>query len=204
MREIQQILIGTKNPHKREKISEIVSGILSPRFADSLPEPEETAGSFLAVAEQKAVAYSRADGGLAVATDGGAVFPGLKGWDPLKTKRFVEGTDSDRIAALLEMLSGSADRTVEWHEAIAVADRGRLIFSTTARAMDGQVSESFNPKFYRPGIWLCSITEFPAFSGRNYFELTEREQAATEDSWTELGRKTRAFLTQMTEGNVDA
>lgn len=149
--------------------------------------------SFLAIAEAKAAHYSRLGGGLAIATDAGAVFPGLKGWDPLTTKRFTDGDDRSRIDALLELMAGAEDRTVEWHEAIALAEDGEVIFSTQAKAMDGCIAEKFNPRFYREGIWLCSVTEFPLLGGRNYFELSPEEQALTEDSWTELREAFRQF-----------
>lgn len=157
------------------------------------PEPDETAASFQLIAEEKVTYYSRCADGLAIASDAGAVFPGLAGWDPLKTKRFAEGNDEARAQALLELMAGAADRTVEWHEALAVADRGTVIFSTVARAMDGRVSLALDPTRLQPGLWLCAVTEFPQFGGRNFFDLTPVERAATEDSWTELGARLRAF-----------
>ena len=190
---LPNITIGTKNPHKFRQLSTLVSGHFSPVSAEAWPEPDETADSFLHVAEEKAEYYSRCADGLAIASDAGAVFPGLKGWDPLKTKRFAEGDDAARAQALLELMQNAGDRTVEWHEALAVADNGRLLFSTVARAMDGQVARTLDPARLQPGLWLCAITEFPQFGGRNFFDLTPQERAATEDSWAELGRRFAAW-----------
>ena len=179
------ILLGTKNPYKRGRLAEIVAGHYTPHNDDALPDVEEVGNSAREIAEQKAIAYSLMCNGYAVSTDGGAVIPSLPGWDPLRTRRFA-ASDKERIATLLEMMRGAKDRTVEWHEAIALAHRGELLFSETARAMDGVIDETFNPQWYCEGIWLCSITSFPQFGGRNYFELTDEERAATEDSWSAL------------------
>ncbi len=175
-------------------LSRMVSGRFEPHYADSLPEPEETADSFLKIAEQKAVDYSKHVGGLAIATDGGASFPGLKDWNPLTTKRFVEGTDEERISAMLEIMNEASDRTVEWREAVAIADNGELLFSAEAKAMDGVISRSFDSKNYQPGIWLCSITEFPTFGGKNFFDLSDSEREQTEDSWAKLEFKVKEYL----------
>ena len=190
---MKKILIGTKNTHKREKLSKIIAGRFEPVYADALPEVEETGTTFLEVAEAKAAAYSLMKGGMTIATDGGAVLPGLISWDPLRTRRFLDGTDEERIAKLMDLMKNAADRTIEWHEAIAVAESGRVLFSAEARAMDGKIANAFERRHYRPGIWLCSITDFPTFGGRNFFDLSPQEQAATEDSWTELGRSFNEF-----------
>jgi inosine/xanthosine triphosphate pyrophosphatase family protein len=180
------ILIATGNRHKRMKLAGIVSPLFEPVFCDDMEPVDEVGESFLEIAGNKAIEYSKRYGGLAISTDGGAVIPALlsKGWDPLRTRRFVDTEDDrERIGAVLRAMNGEENRTVEWHEAIAVAKDGRLLFTAQAKAMDGKISQSFDPRFYREGIWLCSITSFPQFGGRNFFELSEEEQAATEDSW---------------------
>ena len=52
--------------------------------------------------------------------------------------------------------------------------------------MDGVISKQFDPTKYQEGIWLCSITDFPQFEGRNYFDLPPEERIQTEDSWGKL------------------
>ena len=52
--------------------------------------------------------------------------------------------------------------------------------------VDGIIDKTFNPQYYQEGIWLCSITSFPQFGGRNYFELSDTEREQTEDSWSKL------------------
>lgn len=186
MHKLEKILIGTSNPFKAEKLAVIVNGFFDVHMAVDLPDVEEVGTSFREIAENKAMAYSKHFGGLAISTDGGANIPGLKGWNQLRTKRFVVGTDLERINRLLEAMHGVENRTVEWREALAVADRGSLVFSAAARAMDGAVSRSFDPAKYEKGQWLSSITEFPEFGGRNYYDLTVEEKDAVEGSWSKL------------------
>jgi len=192
---MQKILIATKNPHKQKKLTEIVSPYFIPQKADKLKEVEEAGNTFLKIAENKAIEYSKLYKGFAVSTDGGAIIPALGNqWDPLRTKRFG-ATDKERIEKVLEMMKGKQDRTVEWYECIAVANNGKLIFSAEARAMNGIIDKEFNPKYYKKGIWLCSITSFPRFDGKNFFELSDKERKATEDSWDKLKEKFREFMT---------
>lgn len=183
---MQRILVATKNPYKKKKLLDIVSSFYEPETKDDLQEIIEKGDSFLEVAEHKAKEYSKLYNCLAIATDGGAVISALKGeWNPVMTKRFAD-TDKERIEKLLKMMEDKKDRTEEWYEALAVADKGEIIFSAEAKAIDGIIDKEFNPKFYQEGIWFCSITSFPKFGGKNFFELTDEEKLATENSWDEL------------------
>ena len=190
-----RILIGSQNPHKQKKLAEMVAGQLEPFIAPKPPQIEETGNTFEEVARNKALAYAQWFNGLAISTDGGAVIPALSAdeWEPLKTRRFGH-TDQERIQELLRRMRNKDNRTMLWLEAIAIADPKGVLFSATAQAMDGVIDRSFNPAFYREGIWLCSITSFPHFGGRNYFELTAAEQEQTEDSWTGLSRMAAEFF----------
>lgn len=182
---MKNIIIGTKNPHKQEKLSWIVEGYYNPQIINDLETAPETGTDFLSIAKEKAIFYSKKYKGLAISTDGGAIIPGLPTWDPIHTKRFAN-TDEERINKLLKLMSDKENRTVEWHESIAIANNGKIIFSDSAKAMDGQLSKEFNPEFYKPGIWLCSITYFPEFNNKNFFELNEEELKLSEDSWQKL------------------
>ena len=191
----RKILIGTKNSRKRHKLSQMVAPFFLPLSADDFVEPEESGDSFLNVAIQKANDYSKQVNDWAISTDGGAVIPALsqEEWQPLFTKRFAD-SDIERIHKLIALMEGKADRTIEWHEAIAVSYQGKNVFSATSRAMDGVIAKVFHPYHYQEGIWLCSVTDFPALNNRNYFELTEDEKAMTEGSWTDLRSKLHGFF----------
>ncbi len=190
-----EMLIGTKNKFKREKLVWIVKNYFSPLFKENLKEVEEHGNNFLEIAQNKALAYSKIYNCIVISTDGGAVIPSLNKseWEPIKTKRFGM-TDQERITKLLDMMQGKKDRTVEWYEAMAVADKGKLLFSSQERALDGMIDKTFNSKYYQEGIWLCSITSFSQFGDRNYFELSREEREQTEDSWSKLKADFEEFM----------
>lgn len=190
---MEEILIATGNKYKQKRLSEIVNGFFKPRVIDNLETVEERGETFKEIAENKAIEYSLKFNCLAISTDGGAIIPELSEWEPLRTRRFGK-TDEERINGLLGLMSGKEIRKVEWHEALAIADKGKLIFSTLERAMDGVISQSFDKKKYEEGIWLCSITDFPQFENRNYFDLTDEEKAQTEDSWSRLKEEFIKFI----------
>ena len=190
------IIIGSKNPYKQQRLADIVAEFYNPRVLEDLPEIEETGETFLQIAQNKALALSKKYPEPVIVTDGGAAIPALKNWNPLKTKRFHEGDDFSRIKELLEIMKDKKDRAVHWFEALAVARQGKLVFSTQVRAMDGVVDGKFDPKKYEPGIWLCSITSYPQFGGRNYFDLTKEEQSETADNWSKLKDEFAKFMRQ--------
>ncbi|MDA3840613.1 MAG: hypothetical protein PF572_06040 [Patescibacteria group bacterium] len=70
-----KIFIGTKNKHKREKLSWLVEKYFKPEIKDNLREAPETKESFLEVAEEKALFYSKEYKCLAISTDGGGCYP---------------------------------------------------------------------------------------------------------------------------------
>lgn len=182
---MKKILIATSNFHKQKKLTEIVSGYYIARIEKDLKSIEEKGTTFIEIARNKAVDYSKKYNCLAISTDSGAVIPTLKLWEPIKTRRFGK-TDKERIEKLLFLMKGVKNRKVEWYEAMAMAKKGKLLFSTQAQAMNGEITRSFNPEFYQEGIWLCSVTSFPKFKNKNFFELTNNEREKTEDSWKKL------------------
>lgn len=194
----RSILIGSQNPHKQRKLSKIIAGYFEPVTMQSYPEINEQGATFEEIASNKALAHARWFDGLAISTDGGAVIPSLsqREWKPLQTRRFGK-TDHERIKKLIQLMQDKNDRTVKWLEAIAIASPDRVLISATASAMNGIIDSTFNPAFYREGIWLCSITSFPQFGGRNFFELTPEEQDQTENSWSELRRKVEATMRKL-------
>lgn len=191
---MKKILIATKNPHKQKKLSEIVGSHFKAEIKNDLKEIEEHGDNFLEIAQNKAIDYSKKYNCLSISTDGGARFPALPEWEPTKTKRFAD-TDKKRIEKLIKMMKNKNNRTVEWHEVIAMAENGKLIFSAKAKAMDGVINKKFNKKFYKKGIWLCSITSFPQFKNKNFFELSKEEMKATENSWSKLKEEFNNFMT---------
>jgi inosine/xanthosine triphosphate pyrophosphatase family protein len=198
------LLIATGNPHKIRKISEMFIGqdahIQTPKQVGITLEIDEDKATFEENATLKAVEYSRLYDGIVVATDGGMTIPSLEGWNPLRTKRFAgeSATDEERIAQLLKRMvhKQGPERSMVWREAVAIAKGGKKLFSIEVPGAEGVMATSFNPKYYRPGIWVCSIWEFPQFDGKNFFELNENQVKAAEISWGRLGEALGAYLSE--------
>jgi len=194
----QKVIIATSNSYKVQKLVSIVDGLFEPVLLEGIISVRERGDTFLTIAENKAIDYSLKFKSLAISTDGGAVIPALVSWNPLRTKRFAK-TDRDRITRLLELMKDKDNRVVEWHEAIALANNGRLLFSSQARAMDGVIAKKFDEKFYKEGIWLCSVTEFPQFCNKNFFELNQDEKKEVENSWQKLQNHFHRFMNEHIE-----
>lgn len=187
------ITLATNNPHKIKMLSWIVQN-----FFDNIQEQdhsidvEETENSFTGNAELKAIALSKLTESYAIATDGGIVIPSLgNNWNALLTRRFLgkeSVTDRDRIEGLLDLMKDKKgeERAMVWHEAIALAHKGKLLFSQEVEGDHSQVQETYNPQQYKEGIWLCTLTSYPQFGNENFFELTEKEREYAEISWHRL------------------
>ena len=190
---MMRLVLATSNPHKIEKLR----WIFGEYFNDIVPQDkkidvEENGTSFLENAEIKAAEVSRIYHDYAVATDGGVLIPSLgKDWNGLLTKRFIgrdDATDFERMDALLEMMKDKKgnERAIVWNEAIALAYDGKVIFSTQVEGDKGEVQEHYDPQQYQPGIWQATLTCYPQFQGKNYFELNEKEREYSEISWHRL------------------
>ena len=203
MKNFKKIILGTNNPHKKEKLSWIVEGF----FDEIVPferkiEIDEKGKSFEKNAQIKSLAVAKKYGCYAIASDGGVLIPALgNNWNELLTRRFVgkeNVSDFERIDALLEIMRGKKgeERRIIWREAIAIANPERVIFSSEVEGDTGLLQETYNPKQYKEGIWLCTITSYPQFGGKNFFELSEKEKEYGEISWHKLREKTREFLSK--------
>jgi XTP/dITP diphosphohydrolase len=190
---IDKIILGTSNPHKAEKLKWIFNSYFSDIIQqDKNIDIEENGATFKENAEIKAIAISKLYGSYSGATDGGVLIPALgDNWNAVLTKRFIgreDVTDFDRMDALLKLMKGRMgdDRAITWNEAIAFAYNGELLFSHQVEGDRGLLQTSYNPDQYKPGIWQCTLTCYPQFDGRNFFELNEEELKYSEISWFRL------------------
>lgn len=197
------IVLATNNPHKIKMLSWIVENFFDDiHEQDHSIDVEETADSFRGNAELKAIALSKATSTYAIATDGGITIPSLgKNWNALLTRRFLgkeNVTDTDRIEGLLGIMKDrhGNDRAMIWREAIALAHNGKLLFSEEVEGDHSQIQETYNPKQYKEGIWLCTLTCYPQFGNKNFFELTDKEREYAEISWHRLKEVTVSYLNQ--------
>ena len=145
------ILLATSNPDKQQALQTILEGLsLSPVTPGHIGlefNPEERGETHLEVARDKAIQWSRASSNLAIASDGGLVVPALGSqWESLYTRRFVgeePADDQTRVHRLLEMMRPyqGADRRASWVEALAIANRGRLLASWEVNGAAGVIAQ---------------------------------------------------------------
>ena len=220
---IRRVLLATTNPAKQHKLQWLLEGLplvcctpLQANLQDYVP-PEETGTSHGEIAEQKAVAWSRAASMLTICTDGGLTIPALGDrWQSILTRRLTEkgGTeggaagevgDEERVQRLLELMRPypAEKRQASWTEAIALADNGHLIAHWEVKGATGLVAQSPGPIGPVPGFWAFSLWEIPSL-GKRYSELSERELASVDDHWTQLKLLLQAFLSEALERGTEA
>jgi len=200
----EKIIIASSNPHKIEKLSWIVEGLFKKiEKLKKKVEINENGSTFKANAEIKARIVSKLYKNYAIATDGGVLIPSLgNNWNEILTRRFLGEkniTDKDRIEGLLELMKDKvgSQRKIIWKEAIAIANKGRVVYSTEVRGDWGILQTSYNPKQYKKGIWVCTLWSYPQFGGRNFFDLTEEEKKYGERSWWKLRKRARKYFTSL-------
>ncbi len=202
------ILLATRNQAKAEQIRGLFAGLpLRFSYPDRVAKPPtvlEDGSTHLENAREKAVAWSQAVGGLAVASDGGLVVPALQGaWSSLTTRRAMgEGLDdrqrAERMLELMRPYYGEA-RRVSFAEALAVARGGTVLGAWQAEGLHGLLAGSFEPAPETPqGFWVTGLWLSP-LDGKRYWRLTEAEMEAAEAPWLQL----RPRLRRLVEGLLE-
>jgi XTP/dITP diphosphohydrolase len=195
------ILLGTSNAAKARKLQWLLEGldidVVLPQTRASKPLVDETGTTFRENAEAKAAAWSDMSGGLALSSDGGVSIPILGPfWDPLRTARAAESDDDlERVRHLLELMRPyeGAERAVEWTEAAALADRGRVIGSWEAFGQRGVLAQHVDPNTMVRGFWLSNLWFYPEF-GKLHKDLTSEELELVDMAWLRLRQEVQSFL----------
>jgi len=196
------ILLATTNPAKMEKLRWMLDGLglefHTPMEISNAPIHTEDGYTHLENAEAKAVLWSDAFEGLAVATDGGLVIPALgDSWDSLRTARFAgqEATDAVRAKKLLEMMAHlqGEKRVAFWVESVALADQGDVLMTWEAHSAKGYIVTEADPAKVKPGFWAFSLWRMPEFS-KVYAELTPEELHKADDHWGHLRERVREYF----------
>ncbi len=196
------ILLATGNPAKQDALRNLLAGIplnpVSPMELGLNADPEETAETHEAIAVEKAVAWSRLAGMLAIATDGGLVVPSLgPRWESRYTHRFAgpAADDEERRRRLLELLQDchGQQREASWVEALAIADSGRPVKSWELGGSLGVIATEPQPGPHPPGFWVFPLWYFPSL-GKYYTQLSESERESLGDHWSTLKQLVRLFF----------
>ena len=196
------ILLATGNPAKQETLRWLLEGLplklLTPRELGLESVPDEAGDTHDAIARMKAREWSLASSMLVIASDGGLVIPALgSNWESRFTHRFAgaDADDSDRTRQLLEIMRPYKDekRQASWVEAVAIADRGRVLASWELEGSTGMIQEEPGNSPQVAGFWVFSLWYFPQF-GKTYNELIPQEKAALDDHWTRLKELVQQFF----------
>ena len=198
-----ELTLATLNAAKAVRLRALCEG-LDVRFrevAEPQPAISEGSSTHLGNAIAKAIGWSLAVGGAALASDGGLVIPALgDGWESTLTHRATgeDVADAERARRLLVRMRDSSgpQREAYWAEAIAVAREGVLVCAWETDGMLGRIGEAFRPDPEGPeGFWADGLWETP--DGRKRWELSGPERATSADPWAQLFEPVNSFLARM-------
>ena len=173
------LLIATTNPSKIEEIRAILAGLpielLTLASYPGISTPEETGTAFADNARQKALHYAAATHELTVAEDSGLEIDGLDGAPGVHSARFNGATYAEKFQRIYDQLRqrGVAASSARFVCALALADRGRIIYETR-RTVEGALAAS--PRG-RSGFGYDPIFFYPPY-GRTLAEVSPDEKAA--------------------------
>lgn len=169
------LLVATTNAGKLREIRDVLAGgpveLRSLADVAPVPEPEEHADSFEAIARDKAAAYARATGLPTVAEDSGLEIDALDGAPGIRSARWPGETYAEKFATIFRMLDarGAATSTARFvcALAVAVAD-GRVIFEARG-TVEGEITREprgdhgfgYDPIFFHPPLGR-TLAEVPA------------------------------------------
>lgn len=203
------ILLGTGNPSKQDALRWLVEGLpFSPTTPPQLglaTVPDEPGETHREIAIAKALDWSRSGSMLAIASDGGLVLPALgDAWESRYTHRFAgpKATNAQRLESLLELMRPfeGEGRRATWVEAVAVADRGKLLASWELQGAIGVIADKPSMAPEDTGFWVFSVWHIPAF-GKTYDQLTQEQREGLDDHWAQLRTKVREFFEQLGVSN---
>ena len=198
------ILLATGNRAKQEILRWLLEGLplrpVTPEEAGVSADPDENEDTHEAIARSKAAEWSKAASMLAIASDGGLIVPALGNrWESRYTHRFAgpAADDRERARRLLELMRPyrGAAREASWAEALAIADKGKVLASWELRGATGRIADKPGPDSDTPGFWVFPLWYFPEHS-RYYNELTLTQRESLDDHWTRLRGLVRGYFRQ--------
>ena len=200
----QHVLLATTNSAKTEHLAWLLKGVPLRRVTlveaglqSESPPPEEQP-TLQAIAESKAIAWSRSFGGLAIASDGGISIPALgNSWQARLTARFAGShvTDEQRVEALLALLRPYhlEERLAFFREHVALANNGILLQSWSAESAPGLIAESYRPGQLVPGFWLLTLWCDPQ-TGKRLGAFTPDDPGYPDGAWARIKPNVQQYL----------
>lgn len=204
------ILIGTKNQYKATEIISFLGNQpgVEIHFWDELGleiKVEEDQPTLKKNAQKKAIEISKLTDWYVLSSDGGIDIPGLgKKWNILRNQRIVgeDKTDLEKAEKLLELMKGLKEekREASYHLVLALAQKGRLIWSTEQISDKGFISEEFPDREIPPYRWVGHLWYYPQHK-KVFNSLSEKEKREVRKQGTEIKRNLRKVIKKILELN---
>lgn len=170
-----ELLIATSNPGKTKEIQTALGDLpLKLSFIepdDSAASPNESGETYAENAIIKATEYARRSGLCALADDSGLEVDWLGGLPGVRSARFGEGSDSDRVKSLLERLAGVpvSDRKARFVSVVAIVHPTSGVINVAEGECRGRINEAplgangfgYDPIFVPEGYQL-TFAQLPA------------------------------------------
>ncbi len=189
------ILIGTKNNYKVDELRfylEDMKFIKVHLLRDQDIEVDilEDGNTLEENAQKKAIEISKKTKFLVLASDGGVDIPALnQDWNFLKNERTIgkEKSDVQKAEKLLKLMKGldNEERRVEFHHALALAKKGKLLWSNEKVVERGYIAKKLPDKNIPEDKWLSHIWYYPEF-GKVFNKLDEYELGKVREQSREL------------------
>ena len=179
------ILIGTKNAYKATETTYFLENLpgIKIHFWEELDKDmkvEENQSTLKKNAEKKAIEISKLTDWYVLASDGGGDIPGLgKKWDRLRNQRIVgeDKTDLEKAEKLLKLMKGlkRKDRQATYRLALALARKGKLIWSDEQITDKGIITDKLFNKNIPLGCWMGHLWYYPQHK-KVFNKLSEKER----------------------------
>jgi XTP/dITP diphosphohydrolase len=160
MRKKKKILVATHNKGKLQEFKSFLTplgfGVVSLDSEGITQDAPETGKSFLEIARNKALFYSKLSKLPIIAEDSGLEIHALRGFPGIKTHRWLEGSNKERNAAILEKMGGVVDRRATFKVVIAYRYKKDFVHFEgemkleIAKKIEGGAGFGYDPILYVP------------------------------------------------------
>ena len=156
-------------------------------------------------AEKKAIEISKLTDWYVLASDGGFDVPGLgKKWGRLRNQRIVgeNKTDIEKAGKLLDLMKGlkGKKRRVSNRLALALAKKGKLIWSTEQTTDKGYISEELPDREIPAYSWMGHLWYYPQHK-KVFNKLSDEEKKEVRKQGAGIKRSLRKAIKGILEKN---